>query len=116
MTLNYWAQVHDCRCQNRHGCQSASYSDIDPREHATINNFEAMETCNYAKCYGNVPNPIDPSVTWRIIGGNVKGLRPYGDTATLITVAERLRALQAETIAFSATNVEWYKYQLRDNM
>jgi hypothetical protein len=46
----------------------------------------------------------------------VNGLRPYGDMAALITVADRLRAHQADTIAFSETNVEWHKYQLRDNM
>jgi hypothetical protein len=59
---------------------------------------------------------MDPSVTWRIIGGNVNGFRPYGNMAALIKVAEILRALQSETIAFSETNVEWHKYQLQDNM
>jgi hypothetical protein len=34
----------------------------------------------------------------------------------LITIAERMRALQAGNIAFSETNVEWHKFQLRDNM
>jgi hypothetical protein len=71
---------------------------------------------NDAKCYVSVPAPIDPSVIWNIIGVNVNGLRPYGDMAALITVAERLRALQAETIAFSESNVEWHKFQLQDNM
>jgi hypothetical protein len=52
-----------------------------------------------------VPTLIDPSETWRILGGNVDGLRPYSNMAALITVAEILRALQAETIAFSETNV-----------
>jgi hypothetical protein len=51
-----------------------------------------------------------------ITGGTVNGFRPYGDMAVLITVAEILRALQAETIAFSETNVEWHTYQLRENM
>jgi hypothetical protein len=46
----------------------------------------------------------------------VNGLRPFGDMASLITVAERLRALQAESVAFSETNVEWHKYELRENM
>jgi hypothetical protein len=115
-TLNEWSQVQDRRRQNRQGYQSASYSDIDPREHTTINNVEATETySNDTKCYGSVPAPIGPNVTWRIIGGNVNGIRPYGDMAALITVAEILRALQAETIAFSETNVEWHKFQLRDN-
>jgi hypothetical protein len=116
-TLNEWAKVQVRLRQNRQGYQSASYSDIDPIEHATINNVEATETySNDAKCYGSVPNPIDLSVTWRIIGVNVKRLRPYGDIAALITVAERLRALQSETIEFLETNVEWHKYQLRDNI
>jgi hypothetical protein len=46
----------------------------------------------------------------------VNGLRPFGDMASLITVAERLRALQTELVAFSETNVEWQKYELRENM
>jgi hypothetical protein len=72
-----------------------------------------METySNDAKCYGSVPNPIDPSVTWRIIGGNVNGLRPYVDMVALVTIAERLRAPQVEIIALSEKNVEWHKYQL----
>jgi hypothetical protein len=78
---------------------------------------EATETySNDAKCYGSVPTPIDPSVTWRIICGNVNGLRPYGDMTARIAVAEILRALQEGTIAFSETHVEWHTYQLRDNM
>jgi hypothetical protein len=116
-TLNEWAQVQDRQRQNRQVYQSASYYDIEPRENTSINNVEATETYrNNAKCYGSVPTPIDPSVRWRIIGGNLNGIRPYGDMTAIITVADRLRALQAETIAFSETNVEWQKYQLRDNM
>jgi hypothetical protein len=55
---------------------------------------------NNAKCYGSVPIPIDTSKTWRIIGGNVNGLRPFGDMASLVTVAEILRALQTESMHF----------------
>jgi hypothetical protein len=33
----------------------------------------------------------------------------------LVTISERLRALQAGTIAFSEIDVEWHKFQLRDN-
>jgi hypothetical protein len=50
------------------------------------------------------------------MGRNLNGLGPFGDMASLITVAERLRALQAESVAFSETNVEWHKYELRENM
>jgi hypothetical protein len=112
-TPNDWTQVQDLQRQNRQGYQSSSYSDIDPREHDAINNVEATETyINDYKCYGSVPNPIYQSVTWRIMGGNVNRLRPHVDMAALLTVSERLRALYAETIAFSETNIEWHKYQL----
>jgi hypothetical protein len=46
----------------------------------------------------------------------VNGLRQFGDMASLITAAERLRALQAESVAFSEANLEWHKYELRENM
>jgi hypothetical protein len=46
----------------------------------------------------------------------MNGIDPYGDMAALITVAEKLHALLAETIAFSETNIEWHTFQLRDNM
>jgi hypothetical protein len=36
--------------------------------------------------------------------------------ASLITVAEILRSLQKESVAFLETNVEWQKYELRENM
>jgi hypothetical protein len=115
-TLNEWSQVQDRRRQNIQGYQSDIYSDIDTREHATINNVEAIETySNDAKCYGSARAPIDPNATWRVTGGNVNGLSPYYNMAALTTVTEILRALQAETIAFSETTVEWHKFQLRDN-
>jgi hypothetical protein len=75
-TLHEWSQVQDHQRQKTQGYQSASYSGIDPREHATINNVEATETySNDATCYGSAPAPIDPNITWRIIGGNLNGLR-----------------------------------------
>jgi hypothetical protein len=46
----------------------------------------------------------------------VNGLRPFGDMASLVTVAERLRALQTESVEFSEKNVEWHKYELRESM
>jgi hypothetical protein len=46
----------------------------------------------------------------------VNGLRAFGDMASLITAAERLRALQAESVGLSETNVEWHRYELRENM
>jgi hypothetical protein len=47
--------------------------------------------------------------------GNVNGIKPYGVMGDFLTILERLRALQAGTIAFSETNVEWHKFLLREN-
>jgi hypothetical protein len=46
----------------------------------------------------------------------VNGLGLFGDMESLITVAEILRALQAESVSFSETHVEWHTYKLRENM
>jgi hypothetical protein len=102
-----WSQVQAHRRQNRQWCRSIRYSDTYSSEHSTMNIVEATETySNDAKCYGILPAPIDPNVTWWIIGGNMNGIRPYGDVEALIIVAERFCALQAETITFSETNEE----------
>jgi hypothetical protein len=45
----------------------------------------------------SAPAPNGPNVILSIIGGNVNGLKSYGNMAALVTVAEILRALQAET-------------------
>jgi hypothetical protein len=46
----------------------------------------------------------------------MNGLKTYGNMAVLVTFDERLCAFQAVTMSFSETNVEWHKFQLRDNM
>jgi hypothetical protein len=116
-TMNARSQVQARRRESRQGYQSVRYSDnvtLDQEVNTNLTHTDAYS--NDAKCYGSIPAPIDTSETWRFIGGNVNGLRPFGDMASLITVAERLRALQAEYVAFSETDVEWHKYELRENM
>jgi hypothetical protein len=115
--MNAWSQVQARRRESRQGYRSVRYSDNTTLDQE-VNNIPSHtdDYSNYAKCYGSVPAPIDKSEKWRIIGGNMKGLRPFGDMASLITVTERLRALQTESVALSETNVEWHKYELRENL
>jgi hypothetical protein len=110
--MNAWSQVQASRRESRQGYRSASYSD-NTLPHLNNNLAYTDSYSNDAKCYGSVSAPIDTSETWRIIGGNVNGIRPFGDMASLITVAERLLALQPESVAFSERNVEGHKYELR---
>jgi hypothetical protein len=112
-TLGIWSQIQNrSRRNNRSGYLSATYND-----HPIQNTFRQQPT-KYSKdtqCCGDIPTPIDETTIWRIIGGNVNGITPYGDMGDFLTILERLRALQVGTIAFSETNVEWHKFLLCDN-
>jgi hypothetical protein len=115
--MNAWSQIQARRWESRQGYRSFSYADNMTFDQEVSNNPAYTDAYrNDAKCYGSIHTPIETSETWRIIGVNVNGPRPFGDMASLITVAERLRALQTESVAFSETNVEWHKYELRENM
>jgi hypothetical protein len=116
-TMNAWSQVQARRQESRQGYRSVSYSENTTPDQEVKNNPTHMDAySNNATCYGSVPDPIDTSETWRIIGGNVNGIRPFGDMASLITVTDRLQALQTESVDFLETHIEWHKYELRENM
>jgi hypothetical protein len=112
-TLDIWSHIQNRRRRNnRSGHLSATYND-----HPIQNTFRQQPT-NYSKdtqCYGDIPTQIDETAIWIITGGNVNGIKPYGDMGDFLTILERLRALQVGTFAFSETNVEWHKFLLRDN-
>jgi hypothetical protein len=112
-TLDIWSQIQNRRRRNnRSGYFSATYNDH------LIQNTIIQQPTKYSKdtqCYGDIPTPIGETAIWRIIGGNVNGIKPYGDMGDFLTILERLRALQVGTIEFSGTNVEWHKFLLQDN-
>jgi hypothetical protein len=64
--------------------------------------------------FGSAPEPIEEDKTWRLVGGNTNGIKPYGGSAELISVMERLKLLQTGTVAFQETNLEWYNKGYRD--
>jgi hypothetical protein len=115
MTLNAWSRVQARRRQNRQGYQSARYYDSDSADHSTTDNAKIHRTMT-PNVMGAFLLIINSNVTLKVTGGNVNGLKLYADTAALVTVDERLCTLQAETIVFSETNVEWHKFHLRDKM
>jgi hypothetical protein len=100
-TLDIWSQIQNHRCRNnRSGYLLATYND-----HPIQNTFRQQPT-KYSKdtqCYGDIPTPIDETAIWRFFGGNVNGIKPYGDMGDFLTILERLQALQVGTIAFSET-------------
>jgi hypothetical protein len=48
----------------------------------------------------HAPEPIEDDKTWRLVGRNTNGIKPYSGAADLISVLERLKLLQAVTVAF----------------
>jgi hypothetical protein len=64
--------------------------------------------------FGHAPEPIEEDKTWRLVGGNTNGIKPYGGSADLISVMEMLKLLQTGTVAFQETNLEWHNKGYRD--
>jgi hypothetical protein len=64
--------------------------------------------------FGHAPEPIEEDKTWRLVGGNTNGIKPYGGSADLISVMERFKLLQTGTVAFQETNLEWHNKCYRD--
>jgi hypothetical protein len=65
--------------------------------------------------YGDMPPPIDEHATLRHVGGNANGIRPYPKDVGMISMSSNLRGLQAGSISIGETNVEWHKYEWREN-
>jgi hypothetical protein len=64
--------------------------------------------------FGHAPETIEEDKTWRLVGGNTNGIKPYGGSADLISVMERLKFLQTGTVAFQETNLEWHNKGYRN--
>jgi ABC-type enterochelin transport system ATPase subunit len=64
--------------------------------------------------FGHAPEPIEEDKTWRLVGGNTNGIKPYGGSSDLISVMERLKSLQTGTVAFQETNLEWHNKGYQD--
>jgi hypothetical protein len=109
------------RCSHRQGYFSASYRDIAKNREYTLPPpiVPLSEYFDYNKdilLFGHTPEPIEVDKTWHLVGGNINGIKPYGGAADLISVLERLKLLQAGTVALQATNMEWHNKGYRDEL
>jgi hypothetical protein len=64
--------------------------------------------------FGQAPEPIEEDKTWRLVGGNISSVKPYGGSTDLISVMEGLKLLQTGNVAFQETNLEWHNKGYRD--
>jgi hypothetical protein len=56
--------------------------------------------------WGNSPAAIDERSTYRHYGGNINGLKPFGEHLDMISGLKKMRKLQAGGISLIETNVE----------
>jgi hypothetical protein len=117
--LDNWQNIQINRhCSPRRGYRSARYRDSNNQDFTIpppISPFS--EYVDYNKdiiIFGHAPEPIEEDKTWRLVGGNTNGIKPYGGSADLISVMERLKLLQTGTVAFQETNLEWHSKSYRD--
>jgi hypothetical protein len=128
-TLYTWFGVQNHhRCNLRRSYRSALYKENHSTTQHILDNIhqqtgsQSTKLSDYVgydddiQCNVHAPGPINESETWRIIGWNANGLRPYGDIVNLLSIDKRTRALQSGMIAMSETNTEWHKHELRNNM
>jgi hypothetical protein len=62
-----------------------------------------------AQSWINASVPINEDETFRLVGGNANGIKPYGDLAEFIPIVERLKSLQAGSVLLNKTKVEWHR-------
>jgi hypothetical protein len=65
--------------------------------------------------WDNSPEAINERSIYRHYGGNINGLKPFGEHPNLISGLKNLRKLQAGGRSLIETNVEWKKYDYRAN-
>jgi hypothetical protein len=81
--------------------------------------FDSNHSCykfeNGKTVWGNIPEAINERSIYRHYGGNINGLKPFGEHPDPISGLKNLRKLQEGGIILIETNVEWKKYDHRSN-
>jgi hypothetical protein len=119
-TLDNWQNIQTCcRCSLRQGYRSASYRDISKNRKFNLPPpiVTLSEYVDYNKdflLFGHAPEPIEEDKTWRLVGENTNGIKPYGGAADLISALARFKLIQTGTVSFQETNLEWHNKGHRD--
>jgi hypothetical protein len=97
--------------RNRRGTTETS----TPPQGAVDSNHSCYKFENGKTVWGNSPEAINERLLYRHYGGNINGLKPFGEHPDLISGLKNLRRLQVGGISLIETNVEWKKYDYRAN-
>jgi hypothetical protein len=122
-TLDSWYNVQVRRRRNlRRGRHQVSYNNHNTTQNSTTNprrrtQLRLDDYIGYndsAQSWINSPAPINEDETFRLVGSNANGIKPYGDLVEFIPIVERLKSLQAGSVLLNETNVEWHRWQHRE--
>jgi hypothetical protein len=91
--------------RNRRGTTEMSTSP----QGAVDSNHSCYKFENRKTVWGNSPEAINERSIYQHYGGNINGLKPFGEHPALISDLKNLRKLQAGGISLIKTNVEWGK-------
>jgi hypothetical protein len=71
---------------------------------------------NSGKVFGDTPPPIDEHAILIHVGGNAHGIKPYPNDEEKISIRSNLRGPQAGSVSIIKTNVEWQKFEWKENI
>jgi hypothetical protein len=119
-TLDSWYNVLVRRRRNlRRGRHQVSYNNHNttqnsiktPRCRTQLRLDDYIGYNESAQSWINAPVPINEDETFRLVGGNANGIKPYGYLAKFIPIVERLKSLQAGSVLLNETKVEWHRWE-----
>jgi hypothetical protein len=111
-TLDLWYNVQVRHRRNlRRGRHQVSYNNHNttqnitttPRRRTQLRLYDYIGYNESAQSWINAPAPINEDETFRLVGSNANGIKPYVDLAEFITIVERLKSLQAGSVLLNKT-------------
>jgi hypothetical protein len=116
-SLNNWHRIQTIRRQTlrrNHPPGIIRHINRSPQG-AVHSNNRCYKFENGKTVWGNSPEAINDRSIYQHYGGNINGLKPFGEHPDLISGFKNLRRLQAGRISLIETNIEWKKYDYRAN-
>jgi hypothetical protein len=126
-TLNNWHRMQTVRQRrihrtrpprivrhNNRNIRGTTETSTSPQD-AVDSNHSCYKFENGKTLWGNSPEEINERSIYRHYGGNINGLKPFGEHPDLISGFKNLRKLQAGGISLIETNIEWKKYDYGAN-
>jgi hypothetical protein len=120
-TLSNWHRIQTARRRrirrnhppriirhNNRNIQGTTETSTSPRD-AVDSYHSCYKFENGKMVWGNSPKAINERSIYQHYGGNINGLKPFGEHPDLISGLKKLRKLQAGGISLIKINIEWKK-------